>query len=190
MPVGDSACIELKHANPNAVSAASAPPATTASASPYWIIRSAAPIAWAPLEQAETTPYIWPWRPCFIETAAAPALGMYCGIPSGETIFAPSVAHHVVLGLDGLDAADPGRDHAADPHRVVRQLAVPAGLLDRLVGGDQRELGEAVEPADLLDRQEAPWARSRVQAPAPSTIPHVAGGPALVQGARADRRAA
>ena len=41
IPVGDSACIELKHANPKSVSVASAPPQTTASASPYWIIRSA-----------------------------------------------------------------------------------------------------------------------------------------------------
>src|SRR5205823_6001700 len=51
--VGESACIELKQAKPNAVSAASEPPATTASASPYWIIRSAEPIACPPLEQAE-----------------------------------------------------------------------------------------------------------------------------------------
>ena len=89
MPVGDSACIELNQAKPNAVRVASAPPPTTASASPYWIIRSAEPIAWAPEAQAETTPKLWPRSPCFIVTAAAPALGMYCGMPSGETIFAP-----------------------------------------------------------------------------------------------------
>ena len=89
MPVGESACIELKHANANGVSVASEPPATTASASPYWIIRSAEPIACAPPEHAETTPYAWPCRPYFIDTAAAAAFGMYCGIPSGETIFAP-----------------------------------------------------------------------------------------------------
>ena len=59
-----------------------------------------------------------------------------------------------MLGLDGLDAADSGRDDAPDPHRVIRQLAVPAGLFQRLVGGDERELREPVEPADLLDRQE------------------------------------
>ena len=31
-----------------------------ASASPYWIIRRAVPIAWAPPEHADTTPYICP----------------------------------------------------------------------------------------------------------------------------------
>ena len=89
IPVGDSACSALKQAKPNAVSVASAPPTTTASASPYWIMRRAEPTACPPLEQADTIPYIWPCRPYFIDTAAAPALGMYCGIPSGETILAP-----------------------------------------------------------------------------------------------------
>ena len=56
MPVGESACIELKQAKPKSVSVASAPPETTASASPYWIMRSAEPMAWAPLAQADTTP--------------------------------------------------------------------------------------------------------------------------------------
>ena len=56
IPVCDSACIELKQANPKSVSVASAPPHTTASASPYWIMRSAEPMAWAPLAQADTTP--------------------------------------------------------------------------------------------------------------------------------------
>ena len=55
IPCGDSASIELKHAKQKSVSADSAPPQTTASASPYWIIRSAEPTAWAPLAQADTT---------------------------------------------------------------------------------------------------------------------------------------
>ena len=79
----------LKHAKPNSVSVASAPPATTASASPYWIMRSAWPSAWAPPEQADTTPYIWPRSSWRIATAAAAALGMYIGMPSGETRAAP-----------------------------------------------------------------------------------------------------
>ena len=76
VPVGDRACIALKQAKPNSVRVASEPPATAASASPYWIIRSAEPSACAPPEQAETMPYIWPCSPCFIDTAAAAALGM------------------------------------------------------------------------------------------------------------------
>ncbi len=46
----------VNDANANSVSVASEPPHTTASASPYWIMRSAEPTAWAPLAQAETTP--------------------------------------------------------------------------------------------------------------------------------------
>jgi len=34
------------------------------------------PIACAPLEHADTTPNIWPRSPYFIDTAAAPALGV------------------------------------------------------------------------------------------------------------------
>ena len=52
----ESACILAKQAKAKSVSAASVPPQTTASASPYWIMRSAEPTAWAPLAQAETTP--------------------------------------------------------------------------------------------------------------------------------------
>ena len=55
MPVGDSACMFSKHANANFVNAASVPPQTTASASPYWIIRSAEPSACAPDAQADPT---------------------------------------------------------------------------------------------------------------------------------------
>ena len=39
-------------------------------------------------------------------------------------------------------------------------LAVPARLLERLVGGDEGELREAIGPAHLLDREERRWART------------------------------
>ena len=55
MPALESASRALKAACASGVSAASEPPATTASASPAWIIRSAAPIACAPEAQAELT---------------------------------------------------------------------------------------------------------------------------------------
>ena len=74
----------LKLPNPNVVSVASAPPTTTASASPYWIIRIPEPIACAPLEHADTKLNTWPLRPCFIEMAAAAALDIWAGIPSGD----------------------------------------------------------------------------------------------------------
>ncbi len=71
------------------VSAASAPPATTPSASPAWIIRTEVPIAWAPAAHAETTPKVWPWIPWRIASAAAPALPIINGTDSGETALAP-----------------------------------------------------------------------------------------------------
>src|SRR5262249_54921827 len=56
--------------------------------------------------------------------------------------------------LQRADAADAGPVHAPDPGAVVRQLiAVPASLLERLVSGHHRELGEAVRPPGLLHRQ-------------------------------------
>ena len=45
-----------KAAVASGVMAASEPPATQASASPYWIIRTPAPIALAPAAQADTVP--------------------------------------------------------------------------------------------------------------------------------------
>ncbi len=55
MPASDIASSAPKAAVASGVSAASEPPVTTASASPDWIARTAAPIAWAPAAQAETT---------------------------------------------------------------------------------------------------------------------------------------
>jgi len=89
MPIFESACIVLNEPNPKSVSVASAPPATTASASPYWIMRAANPIAWPLDAQAEATAKVCPWMPWRIETAAAAALGMYIGIPSGEIRIGP-----------------------------------------------------------------------------------------------------
>ena len=78
-----------KEAAANSVRVASVPPATTASASPYWIMRTARPMPWAPLAHADPTWKDWPRRPCFMVIAAAAAFGMYWGTPSGETCRAP-----------------------------------------------------------------------------------------------------
>ena len=56
MPVGEVAAKAAKAARESGVRAASAPPVTTAIASPAWIARAAEPIAWAPAAQAETIP--------------------------------------------------------------------------------------------------------------------------------------
>ncbi len=78
-----------KAAVATSVSAASAPPVTTASASPLAIIRWAWPIACAPAAQADITPNDPPRIPRRIATAAAAALPISIGTASGETAFAP-----------------------------------------------------------------------------------------------------
>ena len=96
-----------------------------------------------------------------------------------------AVAEHVVLVLDRLDTADPGGQDAPDPHRVVRELAVPAGIGERLGGCDERELREAVQPSDLLHGQQL--ARFEVRARAGAVDDSaLAGKPALIQRGRAD----
>ena len=99
------------------------------------------------------------------------------------------VAQHIVLGLDGLDPADPRRDHAPDPQGVVGQLGLPPGIRDGLGRGDERELGEAIQAPGLLDREvvgrlEVACTRRPVGDPA------VACGPPLVQGGGAQSRGA
>ncbi len=79
----------MKAARASGTSAASEPPATTASARPDSISSTASPIAWAPAAQAESGANDGPrslWR---MATAPAPALPIMSGIDSGETFFAP-----------------------------------------------------------------------------------------------------
>ena len=56
IPLVEVASIAAKAALASDVRAASEPPTIAASASPAWIMRIPAPIAWAPAAHAETTP--------------------------------------------------------------------------------------------------------------------------------------
>ena len=126
MPVSDSASSEANAARDSGVSAASPPPVTTASASPCWIIRVAAPIEFAPAAQADTTPKVWPSSPWRIETWPASALPIMSGTVSGDTRFGAAIAQRVVLLLDRREPADAGPDDAADAVGVVRQPVGPS----------------------------------------------------------------
>jgi len=88
-PDGEVASIAAKAAFASGVSVASAPPVTTASASPAWIIRSAAPIACVPEAQADITPNTGPRRPWRIASSPDAALPMISGIESGDTRSGP-----------------------------------------------------------------------------------------------------
>src|SRR6202012_5791994 len=100
-----------------------------------------------------------------------------------------AIAHRVVVGLDGADAADTGGEDATDPQRVVGQLALPAGLLDRLVRGDDTKLARAIEPPGLFGREEVLYLEFVGTAEA-VLDPDDTGRPALVQRTRADAQRA
>ena len=153
-PLFEVAPMAAKAAVATSVSAASAPPVTTASASPLAIIRCAWPIACAPAAQADMTPNDPPRIPRRIATAAAAALPISIGTASGETAFAPR--SRSTSCCCSSEPRPPIPVPITQPTRsgVVRELIGPAGGLDRLVGGGDRELGEPVRAPRLLAREE------------------------------------
>src|SRR5215211_2319036 len=97
----------------------------------------------------------------------------------------PLLVQLQMLLLEGADAADPGSDDRADPIALVGRFLPPAGVAQRLLRRGERELGEAVGAADLLDAQVL--GRLEVGA-APLAVldSRGAGGPALVKRVGAD----
>src|SRR3954462_4738372 len=89
-PLVDVASRAANAARASGVSAASEPPATTASASPVCTIRTAVAIALAPAAQADTTPKTGPRSSCAMAMAAEPALPIISGTASGDTFSGPS----------------------------------------------------------------------------------------------------
>ena len=80
--------------------AASAPPATITSASPYRIILEASPIACAPVEQAVTTEWLGPLKPYLILTCPDKRLINAEGIKKGLTFLGPfEIISSVVLAI-------------------------------------------------------------------------------------------
>ena len=92
-PSRESAPIRLKAAMHSPVSAASVPPATTASTSPRAIIRAASPMAWPPVAHALETLKPGPWAPRRIAIVPAAALGIIIGTKCGETARSPPSSH-------------------------------------------------------------------------------------------------
>ena len=86
-----NAFAEQKPATVRGVIAASAPPATITSASPYSIIRLASPIECVPEVQAVTIDIFGPLRPNAIERLPATMLIMVPGTKNGEIFLGPPV---------------------------------------------------------------------------------------------------
>ena len=155
MPVGDSASSAAKAARASGVSAASEPPVTTASASPYWIMRAASPIACAPAAQADTTPNdVAEQLVAHRERGRRRRCSSSAARRAASTLRAPCSQQHLLAALERAEAADAGADHArrSASGRTAARRPSPASAT-RLVAGDHRELREAVRAAGLLHRQ-------------------------------------
>ena len=85
----DNAVMLVNPATPSSVIAASAPPATITSASPYWIERNASPILWFPVAHAVTILIFLPFNPSWIATFPAAMFEISIGIIKGDTRFGP-----------------------------------------------------------------------------------------------------
>ena len=142
--------MRLKAAMHSPVSAASVPPATTASASPRTIIRVASPIACPPVAHALETLKPGPWAPRRIAIVPAAALGIIIGTKCGETARSPPSSHAWHSFCRVLQAAHAGAHEHAEALGV--DAVGQAGLLGRLHGRGHRELRVAVAAARLLGR--------------------------------------
>ena len=78
-----------KPAMPMGVMAASVPPASITSASPYWMERMASPMEWVPVAQAVTTLMHLPFIPYWIATFPAAMLLIMMGTIRGFTRLGP-----------------------------------------------------------------------------------------------------
>ena len=88
-----------------------------------------------------------PCQPQRIDTVALGAFGIIIGTRNGDTRRAPFSCVDEDLLLERGDAADAGGDEHAAAQRVAVDLA---GLRERLGGGGERELRDAVGAARLL----------------------------------------
>src|SRR5574341_460555 len=93
----DRAVICAKATSAMSTNAASAPPATMASASPSWIARKARPIAWLDAAQAVVVQKFGPRRPSAMAMCPAAAFGMSWGTVKGETRLGPLVCSTLSL---------------------------------------------------------------------------------------------
>ena len=84
-----SAFIAAKLPTQSGVTAPSLPPATTASASPRWIMWNAAPMAWLPVAHAVAVAMFAPRRPKRMLTLPARAFTISLGTTNGLTVRGP-----------------------------------------------------------------------------------------------------
>src|SRR5574344_1819424 len=79
------------------LTAPSVPPQIIISASPYFTIRAASPIEWAPVAHAVTTEIFGPWKPHLIEMFPAAILIIPLGIKNGLTRRGPPSCNSIQL---------------------------------------------------------------------------------------------
>ena len=126
--------------------ASAAPPMAT-SHRPDATSRAAWAIEWAPAAHAVMTVSDGPCHPMRIDTAAAPALDIIIGTRRGRDPTGALLAVDEDLGLERLEATDPGAHDHPGPTGVGVELA---GVGQGHVGHRHAELGEAVDVAGVL----------------------------------------
>ena len=143
----DMARIEAKPAIGSGWMTASVPPAMTTSARPERMMSRPSAMASAPVAQALATQWTPALAPSSSPTKAAGPLGMSIGTVCGRDPPGPAGLQDVVLGEQGLRAADAGADADREPLRVdARRRPGPASA-QACCGGDERHRLGPVEPA-------------------------------------------
>ena len=147
------------------------------------------PIACAPAEHADTVPNDCPRRPYFIETTPLAALAIRIGMPSGETFSGPRSCMIVCCSSIVVIPPIPVPITHAERSGSPGSSSSEAGVRQSLARGGQRQLGEAVRAAHLLDG-EVLLGLELVAAPEPVLDAGAPGAPALVKRPRphAERR--
>ena len=126
--------------------AASVPPVIMTSASSRWMVWKASPMALAAEAQAVATAVLAPHRPEVNRDVAGGRVGDHLGDDERADLAGAALMIAGVLLFELVEAADAAAEDDAAAERIFL-AKVEAAVFDGFDGGDQRELGEAVEAA-------------------------------------------
>ncbi len=129
---------------PTSFTAASAPPANMAVASPRLMREKASPSALVPAAQAVQVAFTGPLSPRRMELQAEAMLGIIMGMKKGLTRVGPLIEENADLLVEGVQTAHPGTDQRSD--RVGIFIHRIAGVLQGQCGSGGPVLGVAIHP--------------------------------------------
>ena len=157
----DIARMALKPPMPSGVIAASAPPQIITSASPRWTQRSASPMAWAPVAQAETGDQDGPPGAEADGDLPGDQVDDHHRDEEGREPLRALLQQSLVLELEGAQPADAGAEDGAHPLRLLAlEGLVEAGLLHGLDGRRHPAAGRSGPSAGLPSSRRSSRGRS------------------------------